>query len=140
MWPDSQNHTRDTYSTIIIGISLSTLGTQCCCISARNTFSYQNQSLVGLYLRSTRVQSQTKATLFKKMWNWNGVLLLNFEHDDLTAEHCYFGCSRSPEVNGIKFLIKMTRLQNAKMEENVLKNSSCTYVCHTWSIAFYWPS
>ena len=29
-----------------------------------------------------------------------------FDDHDLTAKHCYFGCSRSPDVNGIKILYK----------------------------------
>ena len=53
--------------------------------------------------------------------------LESFGHDELTAKHCYFRCSRPPDVDGIKifdnddqaakhygskFLIKMTRPQN----------------------------
>ena len=26
----------------------------------------------------------------------------SFDHNDLTAKHCYFRCSRSPDVDGIK--------------------------------------
>ena len=26
----------------------------------------------------------------------------SFDHDDLTAKHCYFRCSRPPDVDGIK--------------------------------------
>ena len=36
----------------------------------------------------------------------------SFGHDELTAKHFYFRCSRSPDVDGSKFLIKMARLQN----------------------------
>ena len=32
--------------------------------------------------------------------------LKNFDHHDLTAKHCYFGCSRSPDVDGIKIFDK----------------------------------
>ena len=35
--------------------------------------------------------------------------LESFGHDELTAKHCYFRCSRPPDVNG---MIKMTRPQN----------------------------
>ena len=39
-----------------------------------------------------------------------GLMLLiglkNFDHHDLTAKHCYFGCSRSPGVDGIKIFDK----------------------------------
>ena len=30
----------------------------------------------------------------------------SFDHDDLTTKHCYFRCSRPPEVDGIKILDK----------------------------------
>ena len=60
-----------------------------------------------------------------KMWNQNGWLkppafdrIKNFNHHDLTAKHCYFGCSRL--LMGSKPLIKITRLQNIKMKNNVL--------------------
>ena len=33
-------------------------------------------------------------------------MILNFDHHDLTAEHCYFRCSRSPDVDGIKIFDK----------------------------------
>ena len=36
----------------------------------------------------------------------------SFGHDELTARHCYFRCSKPPGVDGIKVLIKMTRPQN----------------------------
>ena len=38
----------------------------------------------------------------------------SFGHDDLTTKHCYFRCSRPPDVDGIKLkvLIKMAKLQN----------------------------
>ena len=35
-----------------------------------------------------------------------------FDNDDLTTKHCYFGYTRSSDVDDIKILIKMTRLQN----------------------------
>ena len=57
--------------------------------------------------------------------------LESFGHDELTAKHCYFRCSRPPDVDGIKtfdkddqatkFLIKMTRLQNTVFYLNVLR-------------------
>ena len=30
----------------------------------------------------------------------------SFGHDDLTAKHCYFRCSRPPDVDGIKIFDK----------------------------------
>ena len=30
----------------------------------------------------------------------------SFGHDDLTAKHCYFECSRHPDVDGIKIFDK----------------------------------
>ena len=30
----------------------------------------------------------------------------SFDHDELTAKHCYFRCSRSPDVDGIKIFCK----------------------------------
>ena len=30
----------------------------------------------------------------------------NFVHDELTAKHCYFRCSRPPDVDGIKIFDK----------------------------------
>ena len=32
--------------------------------------------------------------------------LESFGHDELTAKHCYFRCSRSPDVDGIKMFDK----------------------------------
>ena len=45
----------------------------------------------------------------------------SFGHDELTAKHCYFRCSRPPDVDGIKILIKMTRPQNTIFYRNVLQ-------------------
>ena len=42
----------------------------------------------------------------------------SFNHDDLTVKH-YFRCSRVPNIDGIKTLIKMTRLQNIKIKRTV---------------------
>ena len=43
----------------------------------------------------------------------------NFGHDELTAKLfiSYFRCSRPPDVDGIKILIKMTRPQNIEIKE-----------------------
>ena len=56
---------------------------------------------------------RAKKALFKT-WNRNGRprppafdKTKIFDHHDLTAKHCYFGCLRSPD--GTKLLIKMTR-------------------------------
>ena len=40
----------------------------------------------------------------------------SFGHDELTAKHCYFRCSRPPDVDE---MIKMTRPQNIKIKSNV---------------------
>ena len=32
--------------------------------------------------------------------------LESFGHDELTAKHCYFRCSRPPDVDGIKIFDK----------------------------------
>ena len=47
--------------------------------------------------------------------------LETFGHDELTAKHCYFRCSRPPDVDGIKILIKMTRLQNIEIKNSALR-------------------
>ena len=39
----------------------------------------------------------------------------SFDQDELNAKHCYFRCSRLPDVDGIKMLIKMTWPQNIKI-------------------------
>ena len=41
----------------------------------------------------------------------------SFGHDELTAKHWYFRCSRPPDVDGIKIFNKETRLQNIKIKE-----------------------
>ena len=46
--------------------------------------------------------------------------LESFGHDEFTAKHCYFRCSRPPDVDGIKILIKMTRPQNIAIINSVL--------------------
>ena len=45
----------------------------------------------------------------------------SFGYDELTAKHCYFRCSRPPDVDGITILIKMTRLQNIRLKNSVLQ-------------------
>ena len=64
--------------------------------------------------------ARTKKALLIKIWNWNRWPRLpafnrieNFDYYDVTSKHCYFGCSRSSDVDGI---IKMTRPQNIKMK------------------------
>ena len=39
------------------------------------------------------------------MWNQIGSVC-KFSHDELTAKHCYFRCSWSPDVDGIKIFDK----------------------------------
>ena len=47
--------------------------------------------------------------------------LESYDHDELTAKHCYFRCSRPLMLMGSKFLIKMTRSQNTVLYLNVLR-------------------
>ena len=44
--------------------------------------------------------------------------LESFGHDELTTKHCYFRCSRSPDVDGIKIFDKDD--QAAKHYDTVL--------------------
>ena len=53
----------------------------------------------------------------KLKWAAKGSWFKSFSHDDLTTKHCYFRWSRPPDVDGIKSLIKMTRLQSIKIKE-----------------------
>ena len=46
--------------------------------------------------------------------------LESFGHDELTTKHCYFRCSRPPDVDGIK-IFDMTRPQNIKTKNSVLR-------------------
>ena len=62
--------------------------------------SYLNKNTSGV----KKVLPRTKKGL---MCNQNGKPRLpafdritNFDHHDLTAKHCYFECSRSPDVDG----------------------------------------
>ena len=50
----------------------------------------------------------------------------NFDHHDLTAKHCYFGCSRSPDVDGIKIFDKDDQATNIKikMKEQLIPSTS----------------
>ena len=45
--------------------------------------------------------------------------LESFGHDELTAKHCYFRCSRPPDVDGIKIFDKDD--QAAKLYRSVLQ-------------------
>ena len=40
--------------------------------------------------------------------------LESFGHNKLTAQHCYFRCSRPPDVDGIKIFDKDDQLQATK--------------------------
>ena len=69
--------------------------------------------------RCKKGQPRTKKDLDEKDVKSNGRpmphgfdRLESFSHDELTAKHCFFRCSRPPDVDGFKFLIKMTRPQN----------------------------
>ena len=45
----------------------------------------------------------------------------SFGHDELTAKHCYFRCSRPPDVDGIKIFDKDNQPQNIKIKYSVLR-------------------
>ena len=45
----------------------------------------------------------------------------SFGHDELTAKHCYFRCSRPPDVDGIKFFYKSDQAAKHKYKNNVLR-------------------
>ena len=69
--------------------------------------------------RCKKGQPRTKTGLAEKDVKSNGWPMVpsfdkfeSFGHDELTSKHCYFRCSRPPDVDGIKILIKMTRPQN----------------------------
>ena len=47
--------------------------------------------------------------------------LESFGHDELTAKHCYFRCSRPPDVDGIKIFDKDDRQQNTVFYLDVLQ-------------------
>ena len=45
----------------------------------------------------------------------------SFGHDELTAKHCYFRCSRPPDVDGIKIFDKddqAAKVQNFQTYQN----------------------
>ena len=42
--------------------------------------------------------------------------LESFDHDELTAKHCYFRCSRPPNVDGIKIFDKDDQAANIKIK------------------------
>ena len=46
--------------------------------------------------------------------------LESFGHDELTAKHCYFRCSRPPDVDGIKIFDKDDQAAKHKLK---IKNS-----------------
>ena len=47
--------------------------------------------------------------------------LESFGHDELTAKHCYFRCSRPPDVDGIKIFDKDDQApQNIMIKNSVL--------------------
>ena len=46
--------------------------------------------------------------------------LESFGHDEFTAKHCYFRCSRPPDVDGIKFFDKDDQAKTLFFYRNVL--------------------
>ena len=68
-------------------------------------------------------QPRTKTGLAEKDVKSNGRPMLpgfdrfeSFGHDELTEKHCYFRCSRPPDVDGIKSFDKDDRPQNIKIK------------------------
>ena len=97
-------------------VSLISQPQPCLCIFQSN-FYYTNQK----HPRCKKGQPRTKRDLAEKDVKSNGRPIPpgfdrfeSFGHDELTAKHCYFRCSRPPDV---KFLIKITRQQNIKIKE-----------------------
>ena len=45
----------------------------------------------------------------------------SFGHDELTAKHCYFRCSRPPDVDGIKIFDKDDQATNTAFYLNVFQ-------------------
>ena len=66
--------------------------------------------------------SQELKSLVEKVVNQYGRLRpsafdrIKFDHHDLTTKHCYFGCSRSPDVDGIKIFDKDNQAANIKIK------------------------
>ena len=47
--------------------------------------------------------------------------LESFGHDELTAKHCYFRCSRPPDVDGIKIFDKDDQATKYYEKNSVLR-------------------
>ena len=47
--------------------------------------------------------------------------LESFGHDELTAKHCYFRCSKPPDVDRIKIFDKDDQAANIKIKNSVLR-------------------
>ena len=47
--------------------------------------------------------------------------LESFGHDELTAKHCYFRCSRPPDVDGIKIFDKDVQAAKHYDKNSVLR-------------------
>ena len=56
--------------------------------------------------------------------------LESFDHDELTANHCYFRCSRPPDVDGIKIFDKDD--QAAKHGQCLIKMTSVLQPGHLY--------
>ena len=60
--------------------------------------------------KHSRYKKGTKTGLAEKDMKSNGQSRLDrlesFDHDEFTAKHCYFRCSRPPDVDGIKIFDK----------------------------------
>ena len=81
--------------------------------------SKKKQNLIKNTPGVKRGQPRTKTGLAEKDMKSNGQpmpsgfdRLESFGHDELTAKHCYFRCSRPPDVDGIKIFDKGDQPQN----------------------------
>ena len=74
------------------------------------------QVFLGFVLKIKMLMSMISVLMYFNIWARSPAFDRTkiFDHHDLTAKHCYFGCSRSPDVDGIKTL---TRPQTIKTKE-----------------------
>ena len=65
--------------------------------------------------------------------------LESFGHDELTAKHCYFRCSRPPDVDGIKIFDKDD--QAAKQAYQNQEALAAHLISHLFQqgLFSYWP-
>ena len=73
------------------------------------TLTQRDQKRIKSNQKHLRYKKKWQACLTEKDMKPNGGpmppdfdRLENFGHEELTAKHCYFRCSRPPDVDGIK--------------------------------------